>query len=141
MELWLLPKLVFYFYLRTILTAAHCICSHVNELDEPKDPGHLCIPTPKNEGPKNQINQDRAIYYIVGQKTIDLGLYYDNTYEKALKKLKTAEKAYILQTGVNAIGQVTINHSKDIGLLIVGPIMTTSTVAIIKTATISSRLV
>lgn len=133
-------------YLRTILTAAHCICSHVIESADPKDPGHLCIPAPNNESPKNQINQDRSIYYVIGQKTIDLRLYYANNNEiKKIKlknrEIKTAERAYILQTRVNAIGQVTMNPSKDIGLLIVGNIITTSTAAIIKTLTISSRLV
>jgi hypothetical protein len=98
-------------------------------LAEPKDPSHLCVPKLKNKGPQNQINKDRAISYIVGQKSI------------RKKPLINAHMAYILETGKNEKGEVTMNNELDIGLIIVRPIVTTSTVAILKTPKIPYLLV
>ena len=127
-----------YFRFRTILTAAHCVCSHVNDLPEPNDPGYLCIPKGKNESPENQINPERKIYFIVGQKVIDPRLLEESSYEEALRNLNAAQRAYILETGKNRKGEVMINPSKDIGLIIVAretPLEITPTINVIKLPT------
>ena len=63
----------------------------------------------------------RTIYFIAGQNTIDLNLLANDvqTVTGALQHLEKAQQAYILETGKNKKGEVTITQGKDIGILIV----------------------
>ena len=118
---------MFYLPFSAILTAAHCICSHVNWSWEPHNPGRLCVPKGKDmKYPANQIGVDRTIYFIVGHKSLDPNLVKSDISKDSLRPLKRVHRAYILETGKNEKGQVTLNTGMDIGMLIVPTLQHTS---------------
>ena len=76
--------------------------------------------------PANQIGVDRTIYFIVGHKSLDPNLVKSDIPMEALRPLKKAHRAYILETGKNEKGEVTINTGMDIGMLIIPTLQSTS---------------
>ena len=112
-----------------ILTAAHCICMHIDLVPENLESYVLCKPNESGKTPVNQLEDGINVYYVVGQKKIDEILWLSSKNQDALQKtqefLKTCPKAiggFVYETEVNEYGRVTLNNNEygiDLGMLIV----------------------
>ena len=110
-----------------ILTAAHCICNHIDLLEANEEPYGLCKPNESGKKPENQLGSEINVHYIIGHKAIDRRLLLSEDWdtEETQKFLKTCPKAiggFVYETQVNEYGQVIMNYGEygiDLGMLIV----------------------
>ena len=110
-----------------ILTAAHCICNHIDLLDANEEPYGLCKPNESGKKPENQLGSEINVHYIIGHKAIDRRLLLSEDWdtEETQAFLKTCPKAiggFVYETEVNEYGQVIMNYGEygiDLGMLIV----------------------
>ena len=121
-------------FLRSILTAAHCICPIKAKQSSTHLPGDelACVPNHQigriTQSPENQIvtqdslrDNERDVYYFVGEKSIPQwlhGLIQQRTFiPKTSLQLPKAIKAYVLKTKRKG-NEVLIDLIIDIGLVI-----------------------
>ena len=108
-----------------ILTAAHCICIHIDLLQANELLYGLCKPNESGNKPVNQLGSKINVHYIIGHKEIDRRLLFFGSRQDLLNTqelLKTYPKAiggFVYETQVNKYGEVIMNDSLDFGMLIV----------------------
>ena len=138
-------EIVFYSFLRILLTAAHCICLFPNDRKYFGDisSSESCIkPTDENGIAQDQLARGlMTIWYIVGHRKVEiLAKYITRVYEAKsnqdsrgiadanreygynLKKLPRAERGYVFHTKQFSGGDTCTKCAADIGLLAIEPI-------------------
>ena len=138
-------EIVFYIFIRFLLTASHCICLFPDE-GEVISSSESCInPTDENGIAQDQLARGLIkIWYFVGHRKIEILARYHRTvyeakkhpgdigkqgiidanteYENNLRNLPRAEKGYVFHTKQFSNGDTCKKCEADIGLLVIEPI-------------------
>ena len=118
-NIFLLSSFVFSIF-RSIITAGHCICDDMT--GEAKNILPRCLLNFDENNPRNQIIAGRDIFYVVGQRIVNNGLFDISKVRTLLYNLPRAQQAFVYENAQyhwqTIQGKRKLKFSIDIGLIL-----------------------